>query len=321
MDVLRGYPILLPHVMVLFIFMRHVSPLCNQHSYVNIKELQDMVPAAKPLWDVKLHASRCAQKCYRESTCVSFFHNALNESCQGHSRIFYSHENLVPKSGFKYSLDSLYANNATYTDCTDIKTHFSSLKSGIYILKPDGQDLFQAYCDFDTDTWTVIQRRQDGSENFFRTWNEYKEGFGDLNGEFWLGNEKMWRIVKGRQFQLRIQLWDFQDETRMAYYQNFSIGSLADNYELKISGFSGNTGDSMATSNDRAFSAKDRDLDESGSHCAQRFKGGWWYDSCHQANLNGEYNNTNRAEGINWKSWHGYTYSLKRTEMRIRPSC
>ena len=27
----------------------------------------------------------------------------------------------------------------------------------------------------------------DGSEEFYRSWKDYSEGFGNLDGEFWLG--------------------------------------------------------------------------------------------------------------------------------------
>lgn len=33
----------------------------------------------------------------------------------------------------------------------------------------------------------MIQRRMDGSVNFYRGWNEYKNGFGSIDSEFWIG--------------------------------------------------------------------------------------------------------------------------------------
>ena len=84
----------------------------------------------------------------------------------------------------------------------------------------------------------------------------------------------------------------------------------------------------MANHNGRKFSAKDKDVDAANyksdkwsGHCAQMFKGGWWYDNCHRADLNGMYlkgNNTLYGKGVIWYHWKGYYYSLKGTTMMVR---
>ena len=40
-----------------------------------------------------------------------------------------------------------------------------------------------------------MQRRFDGSVNFSRTWDEYRDGFGTLDGEFWLGNKYLHELT------------------------------------------------------------------------------------------------------------------------------
>jgi len=71
------------------------------------------------------------------------------------------------------------------------------------------------------------------------------------------------------------------------------------------------------------FSTFDQDNDRHKASCAVMRKGAWWYNRCHQANLNGKYlagAHESFADGVNWGLWKGYKYSLKFTEMKIRRS-
>ena len=65
--------------------------------------------------------------------------------------------------------------------------------------------------DSDDGGWTVFQRRMDGSEDFYRGWKDYNKGFGDLNGEFWLGLNKIYRLTRNSDINttLRVDLEGF----------------------------------------------------------------------------------------------------------------
>ena len=106
----------------------------------------------------------------------------------------------------------------------------------------------EVFCDMTTDGggWTVFQRRLDGSVDFFLDWASYKNGFGDLNGEFWLGNDNLHRLTAADVVLLRVDLEDFDGDTRYAEYTTFRVANEGDKYRLLIGGYSGTVGDSLA---------------------------------------------------------------------------
>ena len=85
--------------------------------------------------------------------------------------------------------------------------------------------------------------------------------------------------------------------------------------------YSGDAGDCLSGHFGQQFSTKDRD---SSCHCAQRYKGGWWFSDCFDSHLNGEYlsgvTSTDTPQGVIWYTWKGSHYSLKTVEMKVRPT-
>ena len=127
-------------------------------------------------------------------------------------------------------------------NCAEIYNN-GSKASGVYQVNPDGLGAFRVYCDQTTagGGWTVLQKRLDGSVDFYRDWDEYKNGFGDLNGEFWLGLDKIHRLTKQTQNKLRVDLEDFEGNTAYAEYDNFVVADEASDFTLSQLGkYSGN---------------------------------------------------------------------------------
>lgn len=142
--------------------------------------------------------------------------------------------------------------------------------------------------------WTVIQKREDGSVDFNRSWEEYANGeiinctisgylpkqfsylgFGEPNGELWIGNEILHHLTNDNCTKLRIIIQDLQNNSWYADYESFSIASRAEGYRIDFSGYSGNASNTLEYQNHMKFSSIDVDLDISKGHCADEYEGGW----------------------------------------------
>ncbi|KAK7940469.1 hypothetical protein WMY93_003795 [Mugilogobius chulae] len=201
-------------------------------------------------------------------------------------------------------------------------------RSGIYTIYPAGPvSPVQVFCDMDEASegtkWTVIQRRQDGTVHFYRGWDQYKAGFGQASGEYWLGLETIRMLTTRKNYELRVDMEDFNGAKVFAHYKSFSVGPEDEGYKLSVSGFvDGGAGDSLSGHNGFSFSTFDKDQDSGRDiNCAKTYLGAWWYEQCHYANPNGVYlwGSSTHGLGINWFSWKGYEYSLKAITMKIRP--
>ena len=151
----------------------------------------------------------------------------------------------------------------------------------------------RVYCDTSSGGggWNVIQRRQDGSVEFRdRDWVEYEDGFGDLNGEFWIGLRSMHCLTSQGNWELRLD-YQLKNSTKSyLHYNKFAIGSAEDQYLLNISGFDSigltDPFDNGIPLNGMKFSSRDRDNDLLPSGNCAISCSGWWYNRCSYIQLN-----------------------------------
>ena len=129
---------------------------------------------------------------------------------------------------------------SVYKNCAEVYKSGDKI-SGVYKINPDGLGEFEVFCDQKTagGGWTVFQKRRDGSVDFFRAWDDYKRGFGNLNGEFWLGLDKIHRLTVSGGYKLRIDLEDIHGKTAFAEYSSFSVTSERAKYQLNLGSYSG----------------------------------------------------------------------------------
>lgn len=227
-----------------------------------------------------------------------------------------------------------------FDDCEDaLKNGFT--KSGIYRIKPKASFRpFPVWCDMELQGggWIVIQARFDGLVDFFTTWTEYRNGFGSVDSEHWLGNNFIRQITQNNDYELIFELTGYEaNEYASAKYSPFRIGSEDEKYKLEIGTFTGEGEivDQFTYHNGSMFTTKDSDNDVwKEQNCADRMQAGWWYKSCNLVNVNGVWMSkgrsiatrgelsSNNEIGITWAGVfqlrRQYVYSLKSVEMKVR---
>uniref|UniRef100_A0A8C4XH70 Fibrinogen beta chain n=1 Tax=Erpetoichthys calabaricus TaxID=27687 RepID=A0A8C4XH70_ERPCA len=246
-------------------------------------------------------------------------------------------------------------------ECEDIYRK-GGRTSEMYLIQPDSFFApYKVYCDMEAREggWTVIQNRQDGSVDFGRRWDAYRDGFGnialdgkkgvcDSPGEFWLGNNRISQLTKMGPTEVLFEMQDWSGNTVSAHYKQFTIQNEATNYMVAIAGYDGTAGNAllegaqqlfginrtMTIHNGMMFSTSDRDNDkwdpgDPTKQCSKEDGGGWWYNRCHSANPNGRYYwggeytkvmaKHGTDDGVVWMNWKGSWYSLKAINMKIRP--
>ena len=208
--------------------------------------------------------------------------------------------------------------------CNDYQNLNKPVTSGITLIKPDDDgEPFRVYCNMEHfgGGWTRIQKRSSTKISFRRDWNAYREGFGYLGGDGWLGLEKIHRLTENNRTQLLITITNKYYKTYYAQYRHFVVGSEDTEYTLYIGNYTGDAGDSLSYSNCAKFSTYDEDNDGySYTNCASSYYGGWWYKSsgCASGKLNGDpYSSSSSNYYAKWPTISSYALPYVTMELKV----
>lgn len=222
-----------------------------------------------------------------------------------------------------------------FADCVEVhQYHLKGETNGLFKIRLGGTNsaqVVEVYCQQEglMGGWLLVQQRESGVVSFNRSWAEYRSGFGSVDahgrGELWLGNQNFHWLTSQSETLLKVEMEDWEGGATTAEY-TVRLGSEEEAFSLHVSGYAGDGGDALLLAgsdmapflshNRMKFSTFDKDNDEWDQNCAEVYGGGWWYNRCQSANLNGLYH----KGGVVWSTFQNSSSSLKAVRMLIRPA-
>ncbi|XP_059154493.1 fibroleukin-like isoform X1 [Physella acuta] len=259
----------------------------KMYSEAQARKVNDLMTAVSQLNNTDIHFNASMEKI------ESVMQNLMNESDKYNVLI----------SGLREQFKCANTNNRFLADITEA-----------------GVDISRTLCDTKTNGggWIIIQRRIKGDVNFTRNWNDYKNGFGSTSGDFWIGNDVIYKLTNLGYNELRFDM-KYNGTDYYAVYRGFKVENEAAKYKMSYTSFSdGNVEDKFSHHYGDKFTTIDSDNDRDSGNCAVDRRGGWWYHACHNVNVNGEWASRVYNKGIQWSSITGYSGSLDFVEMKLR---
>ena len=214
-------------------------------------------------------------------------------------------------------------------DCLDWH-RLGYTKDGVYYINFYGYRR-KVFCDMTTDGggWIVMQKRIDGSVDFNQDWETFKDGFGNVYTEYWLGNEIVHQYTTQQPTEALMEAFDFDNVRAAVKITNLAVKSETLKYEINFDVCSEVTHANLCVDWDylkgMKFSSLDSDNDENSIQCAIKYVSGWWHKSCFYVNFNGVFYQNYQplemmAKGIVWHRFHAHATltPLKSSKMLIR---
>ncbi|XP_066910641.1 ryncolin-1-like [Clytia hemisphaerica] len=291
-----------PKILVLFLALIQIKATKTSPDYHLLSS--NGMPPSHPYQTVRTpYKQQCISMCATSPTeCRSF---AVQQDAGWFRCLLFdvttNVEDLLPSTGMEYFLD--------IQSCQDWY-RVGARVSGVYEMNLMGKGKRRVSCNMEVSGggWMVIFRKNKASnENFQRTWEEYREGFGDINREFRMGNELINRVTNsGAKYYIFVWAKTFDGNITVSKYGSFYIEEESNDYRIHFddkllegfASFGGDNGNNDKNVNGMGFSTLEIDNDGRSGNCAGKH-GPSWYNDCSRLHVF-------KNNKLVWHSPHNY---------------